>query len=466
MNRCKLLASNRILRRSLKIALSVTLTTGSTAWSTQPLDSATGSTTPENWSIASQVELPEYPFDDSPAARCSQTTAAPAGNKVLRRWLGLKSNRDSQITDRAGSNQEPTLSHSSESRQVTTAIHLSHAAIATPQVPVAVTTYEGETSVDPQELVDSISLDDSTERIVSPKVEEDSQTEFALSDDTRSCERELASAGDECGSDLSESDTVIDRPASPALRKPELVKVHQGFSLQDRSSTSIPPAGTANLTSQASSRRSQQPQAMKLNLNADEVVSQPRAPRPPLVPMLVQPAVGNHEAAKLQKLMQANHTQSEDSTGSIHEVQAGKITVNPKSVASLKTEGKIVGLSIEHEDICQVMQNGIQTCTLVGLREGITRVALIEESNGQRQVKIYGVQVGTSGSASSDLNCVLDGLSRTIERLYPSADVRLTRREQKLVVSGQTDSEASARKILELVRKTTLMPVQDQLKTF
>jgi hypothetical protein len=373
---------------------------------------------------------------------------------------------------------------------------------------VAATAYEGDASVDPQDLVDSISLDDSQVCNVSPLSEgDDAQTEFQLSDDTGFIDDDQQNStcqdSDHCqdSDDQIASGTVSDRAGTPALRKPELIKVHQGFSLRDRSNTPdsssrivqnnsiaspelspfgtesqvapafpqnrlAPSTGTSELPSQASSRRSRQPQAMKLNLNADEVASQPRTPRPPLVPMLVQPAVGNSEAAALQKLMQANHTQSQDKARSGKEVQAGEITVNPKSVASLKTEGKIAGVSVEHEDICQVMQNGTQTCTLVGLREGTTRVAVIEESNGQRQVKIYAVQVGTSGSAASDLNSVLDGLTKTIEQLYPSSDVRLTRREQNLVVSGRADSESSARKILELVRKTTLMPVKDQLKTF
>ncbi|HAC90145.1 MAG TPA: hypothetical protein DCF63_05855, partial [Planctomycetaceae bacterium] len=449
----------------------------------------------------SQIELPEYPFDDAPTAKYSQTITPPSGARAIQRWLGLKSSKDLRYSEPSGRNHITTDFHASQARHVTAAIHLSQPAIPTTKVPVAATAYEGDATVDPQALVDSYSLDDSQVCNVSPLSEgDDAPTEFQLSDDTGFIDDDQQNStcqdSDRCqnSDDQIASGTVSDRASNPALRKPELIKVHQGFSLREKSNAPdsssrtlqnnsiaspelspfgtesqvapafpqdrlTPSTGTTELPTQASSRRSQQPQAMKLNLNADEVASQPRTPRPPLVPMLVQPAVGNSEAAALQKLMQANHTQSQDKSRSGQEVQAGKISVNPKSVASLKTEGKIAGVSVEHEDICQVMQNGNHTCTLVGLREGTTRVAVIEESNGQRQVKIYGVQVGTSGSAASELNSVLDGLTKTIEQLYPSSDVRLTRREQNLVVSGRADSELSARKILELVRKTTLMPV-------
>lgn len=56
-------------------------------------------------------------------------------------------------------------------------------------------------------------------------------------------------------------------------------------------------------------------------------------------------------------------------------------------------------------------------------------------------------------------------ISRSVAKMVPHSDVEIVAYTDYLLVHGFTPYESNAKKILALVRKTSLVPVVDQLKT-
>ena len=133
------------------------------------------------------------------------------------------------------------------------------------------------------------------------------------------------------------------------------------------------------------------------------------------------------------------------------------------AVQSIET---IQTVSVEHEEVCQVIKSGPKSFTVVGLQDGETRIAVISEVDGQRKVQVHHVVVGTpKRTTTTNPAALASEVSQTVAQLYPRSRVRITPRGTQLVVSGSVDSEDTAKKILSLVRKTTLNPVIDELQT-
>ena len=205
--------------------------------------------------------------------------------------------------------------------------------------------------------------------------------------------------------------------------------------------------------------------------------------RLPLVPMLTSVPVKSpsHTAPRA---LQAVPTQSQVQTAAPSQFQtpvptpsqtpvSGRESMNGKefkvavkdsfAVQSIET---IQTVSVEHEEVCQVIKSGPKSFTVVGLQDGETRIAVISEVDGQRKVQVHHVVVGTPKSTTTTNPAALASeVSQTVAQLYPRSRVRITPRGTQLVVSGSVDSEDTAKKILSLVRKTTLNPVIDELQT-
>lgn len=205
--------------------------------------------------------------------------------------------------------------------------------------------------------------------------------------------------------------------------------------------------------------------------------------RLPLVPMLIS-VPAKSPAPTAPRALQAVPTQSQVHSAAPSQLQtpaptpsqtpgSGRESMNGKefkvavkdsfAIQSIET---IQTLSVEHEEVCQVIKSGPKSFTVVGLQDGETRVAVISEVDGQRKVQVHHVVVGTPKSTTTTNPAALASeVSQTVAQLYPKSRVRIAPRGTQLVVSGSVDSEDTAKKILSLVRKTTLNPVIDELQT-
>ena len=187
------------------------------------------------------------------------------------------------------------------------------------------------------------------------------------------------------------------------------------------------------------------------------------------------PRVEQHETQPKVKASFASRTSvvpehPSESTGKLLGSPASQphptLTLGLQQSQTLTAQFVITELSVEHPGICQLMQTGESTVSLVGLRPGDTRIALVMvNDSGERQVEIHEVSVASAVRGSQSLSDMAAEMSRSVGRLVPNSDVEVVAYEDYLLVHGFTHYESDAKKILSLVRKTSLVPVVDQLKS-
>ncbi|MFN3190654.1 MAG: hypothetical protein ACE361_09040 [Aureliella sp.] len=137
-----------------------------------------------------------------------------------------------------------------------------------------------------------------------------------------------------------------------------------------------------------------------------------------------------------------------------------------QDVAALDADGTIIEYSVEHPTICRLIRTSDTTLSLVGLKEGSTRVAVVTASaTGQPQsIEVRSISVRGAAEAMKQPQ-VFQELSQAIAKLYPQSNVRVQQRGEEIVVTGFAKTEKNARRIVSMVRKTTLTPVVDEVRS-
>ncbi|MDX1927080.1 MAG: hypothetical protein SFV81_11210 [Pirellulaceae bacterium] len=136
---------------------------------------------------------------------------------------------------------------------------------------------------------------------------------------------------------------------------------------------------------------------------------------------------------------------------------------------SINVESKqpISGLSVEHPELCQVLKSGERSLSVVGLKAGQTRVALFTTSaSGERKIEIREVIIAGTENRQADMKSLATEISKSVRRMYPNSRIEVIAEEDGLAVQGYAGSEAEAKKIIGLIRKTSLQPVVDRLATY
>lgn len=148
-------------------------------------------------------------------------------------------------------------------------------------------------------------------------------------------------------------------------------------------------------------------------------------------------------------------------------VMLSGIVVAPQDSASVTTGSPVLEYSVEHPTICKMIRTSENVVSLIGLREGQTRIAVVTASaTGERQIEIRDVRVASESSPQVSLNNLAREMKQTVAKLYPQSRVEIKTNDDKLIVMGNVPTESDARKIISLVRKMTLSPVVDQLKSY
>ncbi len=162
----------------------------------------------------------------------------------------------------------------------------------------------------------------------------------------------------------------------------------------------------------------------------------------------------------------AHDTLSDQAASHAPQGSGQPLTVGLQASNAISTEYSIAELSVEHPNICQLLKTSDRSVSVIGMRPGTTRIALISyDSQGERQVDVREVSVGESAPTEVNLPTIVKELSQTVKRMYPKSDVQIIAYEDYVMVRGYTNYESDAKKILSLVRKTSLAPVVDQLTT-
>lgn len=234
------------------------------------------------------------------------------------------------------------------------------------------------------------------------------------------------------------------------VKKPMQVRIEGVPSKPTASKPSLPTLGTPPKPAMPSTRMSLSDQPKPSLKRIPASLASQRKPMPP----------ASSAASDALTRTSSRRSASSDSSGS------ADLSVVVAQAVPLSVRSTIVQTSVEDPSVCQLIQSGERNLSLVGLKQGSTRVAIVTTDGSQEpQVRVYQVAVGRGDKAEYGLTELAEGIDQTIARLYPSSNIRVRTGDGKLVVSGTAGSEDEARRVLSLVRRTSLMPVVDQLET-
>ena len=128
---------------------------------------------------------------------------------------------------------------------------------------------------------------------------------------------------------------------------------------------------------------------------------------------------------------------------------------------SIDAPFEIARVETQNPECCGVFNNG-RAITVVGKAEGNTKVAILSKDHQRR---VVGVKVLPSGQQTATPKSNLDQVKEMIANLFPDANLTFSSLESGgIEVRGTTKSESEARKVLELVRRICLVPVDDKVK--
>jgi hypothetical protein len=121
----------------------------------------------------------------------------------------------------------------------------------------------------------------------------------------------------------------------------------------------------------------------------------------------------------------------------------------------------VASVVAQDPETCNVFHNG-RMITVVGNKVGST---VIEICGTDQSVRTIGVKVFPTGRLHASAPTELDKMKGMIAQHFPTAKLSFIQQpDGGIQVKGTATSEADARRILELIRKISLVPIHDQIK--
>ncbi|MCS7465655.1 pilus assembly protein N-terminal domain-containing protein [Stieleria sp. ICT_E10.1] len=136
-------------------------------------------------------------------------------------------------------------------------------------------------------------------------------------------------------------------------------------------------------------------------------------------------------------------------------------------VRSMTIGGRVRRFTIENKDVCQAFASSANQIKLIGTGTGQTELTIwadVAEGEPTRK-QTFRIQVSEGVDAIGDkVAAHTELLNDSIDQAFPTASVVVSLRGGELVVTGHCDDEDTAKQIVRMVRKSCLVPVQDNLK--
>ncbi|QDV45168.1 hypothetical protein Enr13x_50420 [Stieleria neptunia] len=136
-------------------------------------------------------------------------------------------------------------------------------------------------------------------------------------------------------------------------------------------------------------------------------------------------------------------------------------------VRSMTIGGRVRRFTIENKDVCQAFASSANQIKLIGTGTGQTQLTIwADVADGEPTRKqTFQIEVGEGVDAIGDkVAGHTELLNDSIDQAFPTASVVVSLRGGELIVTGHCDDEDTAKQIVRMVRKSCLVPVQDNLK--
>ncbi len=207
------------------------------------------------------------------------------------------------------------------------------------------------------------------------------------------------------------------------------------------------------------------PRIMNVRIEGEPVPVQDRSDRP-IVPSATATSIQKKASFDLSSSV-AGHKALSDKSNDLPPAIGPRLEVDLHESVNVETTQPISGLSVEHPDLCQVLKSGERSVSFVGLKAGQTRVALFTtNASGERKIEIREVVIAGAESRQADMKSLAVEMGKSVRRMYPNSRIEVIAESEALTVQGYASSEAEAKKIIGLVRRTSLQPVVDRLATY
>lgn len=138
------------------------------------------------------------------------------------------------------------------------------------------------------------------------------------------------------------------------------------------------------------------------------------------------------------------------------------IELESQSAKAMDIPSGIKAITVENEDVCRILHDA-KSITLVGNRIGSTLVE-IWTNEAEETPMLVRVNVSQPWQKSNSRPTDVRDVKNAVAQAFPKANINVfANSDGTLEVRGTTDSEASAKQILGIVRKICLVPVNDKV---
>ncbi|MEI7459199.1 MAG: pilus assembly protein N-terminal domain-containing protein [Pirellula sp.] len=138
------------------------------------------------------------------------------------------------------------------------------------------------------------------------------------------------------------------------------------------------------------------------------------------------------------------------------------IELESQSAKAMDIAGGINAITVENEDVCRILHDA-KTITLVGNQIGSTLVQ-IWTNEAKETPMLVRVNISQPWQKSNSKPTDVSDVKHAVAQAFPKANINIfANADGTLEVRGTTDSEASAKQILGIVRKICLVPVKDKV---
>jgi hypothetical protein len=144
-----------------------------------------------------------------------------------------------------------------------------------------------------------------------------------------------------------------------------------------------------------------------------------------------------------------------------------KLHLTKAQVRSLTIGGMVRRVNVANKDVCQAIAAGPSQLKLIGTGNGVTRLVVWADTAGNSKTRARTFEVHVQDAVETTGGSVGDKtqmLNRSIYNAFPLSNVSVQEYRDRLIVSGDCDTEEEAKKIIRMVRKTCLIPVRDEIK--
>ena len=197
--------------------------------------------------------------------------------------------------------------------------------------------------------------------------------------------------------------------------------------------------------------------------------------RPPVAVTQIPVSIGRGESDESASIIRPTVTpvqaprldQPAATSGGIAQENLTPLYMSRTQIRSLTIGGKLKGVKVDNQDICQAFAAGTNELKLIGTGNGVTQLVVWAEtaSGDKTLMRAFEVHVADAvavGSKALEQRTAM--LNQSIAKMFPGCNVDVTRDGDQLLVRGRCDSDAAAKKIIRIVRKTCVVPVRDELE--